>query len=169
MSEIVNRVANSGIITLDLADFKPKGSRVLIDIKDQLWQGLVLKEKDFRTYIKSTDWSSFKGKYVAVDCSADAIIPNWAYMLLATALEPFAKKVCFGPLSQMEAILFNEEIEKIDFSQYQESRIVIKGCGDEEISPHAFVALSNKLQNVAKTIMYGEPCSTVPVWKKPKN
>lgn len=169
MSEIINRVANSGIITIDLADFKPKGDRVFIDIKSQLWQGIALKEKDFRDYVKSTDWSTYKDKYVAIDCTVDAIIPNWAYMLIATALQPYAKKSCFGTLSQLEAILINESIEKTDFEKYQDARIVIKGCGEESISPHAYVALSNKLQKVAKTIMYGEPCSTVPVWKKPRN
>lgn len=168
MSEIVNRVTNSGIITLDLADYKPKGERAYIDIKSQLWQGIALREKDFREYIKSSDWSIYQDKYVAIDCSTDAIIPNWAYMLLATALEPFAKKVCFGTLPQLEAILIDEAIERLNFEEFRDARVVIKGCGDEAISPHAYVLLSNKLQSVAKTIMYGEPCSTVPVWKQPR-
>lgn len=168
MAEIINRVANSGIVTLDLADFKPTGERVLIDIKDQLWQGMVLKEKDFREFIKSTDWSFYENKYVAIYCSVDAIIPNWAYMLIATAIGPFAKKVCYGDLNQLETILMHDSIEKMSVEEFKDARIVVKGCGDEELSPHAYIMLSNKLQNIAKTIMYGEPCSTVPVWKTPR-
>ncbi len=168
MSEIINRVAKSGLITLDLSDLRPDGERVTIDIKDQLWQGIALKEKDFRAFVKETDWSTYQDKYVAIHCSADAIIPTWAYMLLTTALTPFAKKVCFGSLVDLESLLMEEEIQSMDIGQYHDARIVIKGCGDESIPPHAYVALTQKLQKVAKTIMYGEPCSTVPLWKKPK-
>lgn len=166
--EIINRVANSSLNTIDLEDLYPEGERVLLDIKEQLWQGLALKEKDFRAYIKATDWSVYQDKYVALSCSVDAIIPTWAYMLLATALNPFAKRVVFGDLTYLEGILFEEVIERIDYSQYQDARVVIKGCSDRAVPTASYVKLTEKLQPFAKAIMFGEPCSTVPLWKKPR-
>ncbi len=166
--EIINRVANSSLITIDLEDLYPKGDRVLLDIKDQLWQGLALKEKDFRAYIKENDWSVYQDNFVALTCSVDAIIPTWAYMLLATAITPFAKKVVFGDLEFLESSLMEESIKQLDFTTYQDARIVIKGCSYKEVPTATYVLLTAKLQAYAKAIMFGEPCSTVPLWKKPR-
>ena len=169
MEEIINRVANSGLITLDLGEMYPEGERVLFDIKDVLFQGLILREKDFREFIASHDWKGYEGKYVALTCSADAIIPDWAWMLLASALQPFAKKIVFGDLEKLETVLFDEILSTVDPEQYRDQRIVVKGCGDKPVPKTAYIEVVRKLQPVAKSIMYGEPCSTVPVYKRPKN
>ena len=166
MDEIVNKVAQSGLITFNLEDYYPKGERALIDIKDQLFQGLILREKDFRAYIKEHDWSKYKDKYVAVYCSADAIIPVWAYMLLTTALQPYAKRVVFGDFTTLETILFNEALTKINADEFKDQRIIIKGCSKYPVPVSAYVQLTTLLQPVAKSIMYGEACSTVPLYKK---
>lgn len=166
-NEIVNRVAESGLITINLEDFYPSGDRVLFDIKSLLFEELILKEKDFRDYVNMHDWSQYREKYVAVTCTADAIVPTWAYMLLASALQPFAKRVVFGDLAALEMMLFNEVIaQKLSPEMYRDKRVVIKGCGDKEIPASAFVEVTRILRPVAKSIMYGEPCSTVPVFKK---
>lgn len=164
--EIINKVAQSGLITLNLEDYYPPGERVLIDIKDQLFQGLILREKDFRAFIKEHNWSKYKDKYVAITCSADAIIPIWAYMLLTTAVEPFVKKVVFGDLITLETILFNEALAKINIHEFKEQRIIIKGCSKYPVPVSAYVELTRLLQPVAKSIMFGEACSTVPLYKK---
>ncbi len=163
--EIINKVANSGLITIDLEEYYPKGERVLFDIKPLLFQELILKEKDFREYIKQHDWTAYKDKYVAIVCTADAIVPTWAYMLISIALEPYAKKIVFGNLETLETILFNEVLQKINYSDYKDQRIVVKGCGNLPVSTHAYVELVNGLRPFAKSIMYGEPCSTVPLYK----
>lgn len=163
--EIINKVANSGLITIDLEEYYPKGERVLFDIKPLLFQELILKEKDFREYIKQHDWTAYKNKYVAIVCTADAIVPTWAYMLISIALEPYAKKIVFGNLETLETILFNEVLQKINYSDYKDQRIVVKGCGNLPVSTHAYVELVNGLRPFAKSIMYGEPCSTVPLYK----
>lgn len=168
-NEITNKVASSGIITIDLEEFYPKGERKLIDIKPQLFQELILREKDFREYIKNTNWSVYKDCYVAIICSADAIIPTWAYMLMSLALEPYAKKIVFGNLEQLESLLYEEQLAKHDFEQYKDARVVVKGCGKLPVPTQAYVNLSSKLKPIAKSIMYGEPCSTVPLYKAPKN
>ncbi len=168
MEEIVNKVANSGLVTIDLGELYPPGDRVLLDIKDQLFQGLILREKDFREFIKTHDWSQYKDKYVALTCSADAIIPDWAWMLLASALEPFAKKIVFGTTEVLETVLFEEVLSKFDIEPYRDARVVIKGCGDKPVPKTAYIELTRKLRPVVKSIMYGEPCSTVPVYKQPK-
>lgn len=165
---LINKVAESGIITIDLEEYYPKGERVLFDIKELLFQGLILKEKDFREFIKTEDWKKYKDKYVAIICSADAIVPTWAYMLLATQLEPVAKKVVFGSLETLETIIYNEILSKININQYKDARIVIKGCGNLPVPKAAYVEITRLLRPVAKSIMYGEPCSTVPLYKKPK-
>ena len=126
---------------------------------------LILKEKEFRQSVKEKDWSEFKGKMVGIVCSADAIVPTWAYMLVALALEPYAKRVFFGGLNEMENLLFSEKIARLDTAVYKDARIVIKGCGDKPIPTNAFVQLTALLKPVAKSIMYGEPCSTVPIYK----
>lgn len=168
MEEITNRVANSGLITLDLGEMYPAGERVLLDIKDQLFQGLILREKNFREYIATHDWSQYKNKFVAITCTADAIIPDWSWMLLASALQPFAKKIVFGDLEKLETVLFTEVLSAFDSEQYRDARVVIKGCGDKPVPKTAYIELTRVLQPVVKSIMYGEPCSTVPVYKRPK-
>ncbi len=164
--EIINKVAQSGLVTIDLEEYYPQGDRVLLDIKDVLFQGLILREKDFREFIKTEDWSKYKDKYVALICSADAIVPTWSYMLLATHLEPFAKKVVFGDLETLETILYCEILKELNINDYIDARIVIKGCGKLPVPKAAFVEITRLLRPVAKSIMYGEPCSTVPVYKK---
>ncbi|HTL82561.1 MAG TPA: DUF2480 family protein [Bacteroidia bacterium] len=168
MEEIVNKVEQSGLITIDPGELYLPGERVTLDIKDQLFQGLILKEKDFREYIKTNDWSLYKDKYVALTCSADAIIPDWTWMLLASALQPFAKKIVFGNAELLETVLFEEALKNFDTEKFRDARIVIKGCGDKPVPKTAYVELTRLLQPVAKSIMYGEPCSTVPVYKQPK-
>ena len=167
-NEIVNKVSQSGLITIDLEEFYPDGERVLFDIKELLFQGLILREKDFREFIKNEDWNKYKDKYVALTCSADAIVPTWAYMLLATQLEPIAKKVVFGNLESLETILYTEILSKIDINNYKDARVVIKGCGNLPIPKSAYVQITSLLRPHAKSIMYGEPCSTVPLYKKLK-
>lgn len=166
--EIINKVAQSGLITIDLEELYPQGERVLLDIKDRLFQGLILREKDFREFVSTHDWSQYKDKYVAVTCSTDAIVPTWAYMLLAVSLEPFAKKTVFGDLEMLEATLYNELLSKLDTGQYKDARIVIKGCSNLPVPRSAYVELTRLLRPVAKSIMYGEPCSTVPLYKAKK-
>jgi len=167
-NEIVNKVSQSGLITIDLEEFYPAGERVLFDIKELLFQGLVLREKDFREFIKNEDWNKYKDKYVALTCSADAIVPTWAYMLLASQLEPIAKKVVFGNLESLETILYTEILSKIDINIYKDARVVIKGCGNLPIPKSAYVQITSLLRPLAKSIMYGEPCSTVPLYKQAK-
>jgi hypothetical protein len=167
-NEIVNKVSQSGLITIDLEEFYPEGKRVLFDIKDHLFQGLILREKDFREFIKNEDWNKYKDKFVALTCSADAIVPTWAYMLLTSQLEPVAKKVVFGNLETLETILYNDVLSKINTDDYKDARVVIKGCGNLPVPRAAFVQITSLLQPVVKSIMYGEACSTVPLYKKPK-
>ncbi|MDZ4823413.1 MAG: DUF2480 family protein [Flavobacteriales bacterium] len=166
MSEILNKVASSGLISLDMEEMYPEGERVLLDIKNQLWQGLALREKDFREWLKTNDWSVYSNKFVAVTCSVDAIIPHWAYMLVASKLEGIAKRVVFGNVETLEQTLFTELISKINIEDFRDKRLVIKGCADKPVPVSAYVELVNKLQPVAKSIMFGEPCSTVPVFKR---
>ncbi|MFN0030899.1 MAG: DUF2480 family protein [Flavobacteriales bacterium] len=166
MEEILNKVAASGLITIDLEEIYPEGERVLLDIKDQLWQGLALREKDFREWTKANDWSVYQNKFVAVTCTLDAIIPNWAFMLIASKLEGIAKRTVFGKLETLEVVLFNELIAQLHVEEYRDKRLVIKGCSDKPVPTSAYVELVNKLQPIAKNIMFGEPCSTVPVFKR---
>lgn len=168
-NEIVNKVSNSGIITIDLEDFYTTGERVLFDIKPLLFKELILKEKEFRDFIKTNDWSKYQNKLIALTCTADAIVPTWAYMLLTLALQPFAKKVVFGDLQTLETLLFAEQLEKIVVKDYKDARIVIKGCGEIDLPKNAYVQLTALLQPHVKSIMYGEPCSTVPLYKKKSN
>ena len=166
--EITNRVATSGIISLDLEDLYDRGERVLFDIKDNLFQGMILREKDFREFLKANDWSAYQGKNVGIICSEDAIVPTWAYMLLAIHLEPFANKVVFGDLAQLEDQLFSDAIQKIDPEEYRGKRVVIKGCSKFPVPISAYVNVTTLLKPVAQSLMFGEPCSTVPLYKKPK-
>ena len=168
MDEIVNKVANSGLITIDLGDHYPEGSRSIIDLKDQLWQGMVIREKDFREWVNTEDWSRLQDHHVALFCSTDAIIPTWAYMLLSSALSPFARSIHFGDAQSLEAELWRASLASVQAEDYLDQRVIIKGCSDRPVSPHAFVELTNKLRPYVKSLMYGEPCSTVPVYKKPR-
>jgi hypothetical protein len=163
---IVNKVAQSGLISLDPASFYPEGDRLLYDIKDNLFHGLILKEKDFRDFIKQHDWTQYAGKHVAITCSADAIVPTWAYMLLANRIAPYAKTVVFGNLSELENVLFEKAIDQLEVEKYRDERVVIKGCGDTAVPDAAYVQLTVKLTPVVKSLMFGEPCSTVPVFKR---
>lgn len=164
--EIVNRVAKSGIITFNLEDYYTEGERVSYDIKQNLWQEIALKEKDFREFIKTHDWSQYQDKLVAIHCSVDAIVPTWAYMLLSIALKPYAKKTIFGSIDELNKELFLDRFNQIDFSHYQDARVVIKGCGEKNIPPSVYVSLTNLLLPYVKVMMYGEPCSTVPLFKR---
>jgi len=162
----VNKVAQSGLVTLDPAAFYPQGERVIYDIKDNLYMELMLREKDFREFVKGHDWSQYTGKNVGITCTADAIVPAWAYMLLANRLAPFAKEVVFGDADVLETVLFVKEIAKADLEQYRDQRIVLKGCGDIPVPVSAYVELTEKLTPIAKSLMFGEPCSTVPIYKR---
>lgn len=167
MEEVfVNKVAESGIITLNLEDYYPKEAVAVFDMKEYLFMGLILKEKDFREILKTFDTDPFQDKIVALTCSADAVIPMWAYMLVASLLQPVAKEIIFGNEIFTKENILLRNITNIDASTYIDARVVIKGCGDLPIAEAAYIAITNKLRPVAKSIMYGEPCSTVPVYKK---
>tara|TARA_R110002049_G_scaffold46424_4_gene134880 strand:+ start:1441 stop:1947 length:507 start_codon:yes stop_codon:yes gene_type:complete len=164
--EIINRVANSKLITLNLEDYYPKGNRVLFDIKDWLFEGFVLREKDFRNQIDEFDWSQFQDTYIALTCSSDAIIPGWAYMLLSIHLEPYAKKIIIGNLETLETSIYQDVLNSLDVSEYKDKPIIIKGCSNKPVPQNAYIMLATKLKPVAKSIMYGEACSSVPLFKK---
>lgn len=163
---IVNRVAESGIVALNLEDYYPKGEIAVFDLKEHLFMGLILKEKEFRAALLATDWSQFQNKNVAVTCSADAIIPVWAYMLVASYLQPVANEIVFGSTETLVATLLQKNIDAIDAKAFAEKRVVVKGCGDIKIPDSAYLAITAKLRPYVKSIMYGEPCSTVPIYKK---
>lgn len=165
METFVNKVADSGLITIDLEKFFPVEEVATFDMKDYLFMGLILKEKDFREALKNTDIKVFEGKIVAITCSADAVIPMWAYMLVTALIQPVSIAVTFGTPDQVKQQLLVDKINNIDVSAYQNQRIVIKGCGELPVGEAAYVAITQKLRPVAKSIMYGEPCSTVPVFK----
>ncbi|MCU0436851.1 MAG: DUF2480 family protein [Raineya sp.] len=166
--EIVNKVAQSGLITLDIKDFYPKGERIIYDLAQNLFQGLILKEKDFRQFLKEHDWSLYKNKNIAIICSADAIVPTWAYMLLAVHLEPYANYFVFGDLETLEIELFKKKLSKINITEYEGKRIVIKGCSDMPIPTYVYVEITRLLKPYVQSLMFGEPCSTVPLYKKTK-
>jgi Protein of unknown function (DUF2480) len=168
MSEIRNKVEESGLIQLDLAQFKPHLELEGVDIAAQLWQGLVIKEKEFRSWIKTTDWQAFQGKAVYVFCSADAIVPTWAYMLVAASLNGIAAHVTIGNKDDVERELIQTSISKMNLDELMNGKVIIKGCSDISDPAFAMVCLLNKLQPVVQSIMYGEPCSTVPIYKKTK-
>lgn len=170
MSEvIVNKVAESGIVEIDLEKYYPQEQIVVFDLKDYLFMGLILKEKDFREALKNLDWSVYQDKYVAVTCSADAIIPMWAYMLIASNLQPVAKDFFIGSEEGAHKTVFLKNIGGIDINDFADKRVVVKGCGDLPIGDFAYLEITKLLRPVAKSIMYGEPCSTVPVFKKAKS
>jgi hypothetical protein len=167
MSEaIINKVANSGLVTLDLEKYLPVGEMSNFDLKDYLFMGLILKEKDFREALKNLDWSVYQDKNVAIICSADAIIPVWAYMLVARYLEPVAKEIYMGSMADMYKHIFLKNLASINPEEFSDQRIVVKGCGEIPIENFAYAEITKILRPVAKSIMYGEPCSTVPIYKK---
>jgi hypothetical protein len=167
MSEqFVNKVAESGLITIDLEKYFPVGETAVFDLKDYLFMGLILKEKDFREALKNADWSVYAGKNVALTCSADAIIPVWAWMLAATYLQPVTKEIIMGDEKELHRYLFLKNIDAIDVTDFADQRVVIKGCGETPIADYVYMEITKKLRPVVKSIMYGEPCSTVPVYKK---
>tara|TARA_R100000278_G_scaffold115612_1_gene94608 strand:+ start:243 stop:746 length:504 start_codon:yes stop_codon:yes gene_type:complete len=166
VEEIVNRVANSKLVTFNLEDIYPKGERVAFDISQWLLEGIVLRESDFREQAKQHDWSQYRDKFVALFCSTDAIVPGWAYLLLSLHLAPFVKKVTVGSLDELESILFAELLQNLDVSEYTDKPLIIKGCAHKPIPQNAYVLLAQKLQPVAKSIMYGEACSSVPLFKR---
>jgi hypothetical protein len=163
---LVNRVAASGLVTLKLEEFFPKEEMASFDLKEYLFMGLILKEKDFREALANHDWTQYKGKNLAVFCSADAIIPVWAYMLVTVYATPFATDIFQGAPEEFYKHIFQKALDEVDASQYADQRIVIKGCSDHPVPPSAYVELTRKLQPFAKSIMFGEPCSTVPIYKK---
>ncbi|MDB5253039.1 MAG: hypothetical protein JWP27_2208 [Flaviaesturariibacter sp.] len=167
MSDLfVNKVANSGLITLDLERFLPTAAIVTFDLKDYLFMGLILKEKDYREALKTADWSGYEGQNVAITCSADAVIPVWAYMLAVSYLQPVAADVFLGTADEMRKHLVVRQIEAINTDEYIDQRVVVKGCGEVPVGDYAYAAITRALLPVAKSIMYGEPCSTVPVFKR---
>jgi len=167
--EIFNRIKNSKLISIDLEDFYPEGDRIAFDIKDWLYNGIALKEKDFREYIKNHDFSKYKNAFVALYCSSDAIIPSWAYLLISVHLSPYTKRVVVGDLTTIETVLYSEIIANMDASIYAGKHVLIKGCTGKPIPDNAFVELAQKLVDVATSVMYGEACSTVPLFKNKKN
>ena len=164
--EIINRVAQSPIITIDLHELPIPKEREVYDLKSNLYEGLILKEKDFRLFVKENDWARYKDKYVAIHCSADAIIPNWVYMILASKIAPYAKSIVFGNGNDLEEFLIINAIQNLEPSQFKNKKVVIKGCGEKEISSSAYLEITKHLLPHVSSIMYGEPCSTVPVFKK---
>lgn len=163
---IENKVEKSGLITLDLVDFIPQGPQVILDLKDFMYEGIILREKDFREKIKSTDWSQYQDHYVGITNSSEGIIPLWAYMLITSALVPFAKEIIRGNKSHLKGALLKRAIESIDGKVYQDQRVIVKGCGKESIPESAYIHITQKLQPFVKSLMFGEACSTVPVYKK---
>lgn len=166
--EIVNRVERSGIVTVDLEEFLPHDPVEEVDIAPWLWQGIALQEKSFREAVESHDWEAYSGKAVAVTCSADAIIPTWAYMLIAVALEPYASRTAFGTRSELREKQLVDTIYDLPLEPYTDRRVVIKGCGDKDIPTSAYLAITAHLKPVVRSLLFGEPCSTVPVYRKPR-
>jgi len=166
MEEIINKVAESGLIQLDLADFKPKNELVEIDLAAQLWQGMVIREKDFRDWIKQNDWTIYSDKAVFVHCSADAIVPTWAFMLVASALEGLASDIHIGQKDELYRTMIHKAIVAQDPVQFVDGKVIIKGCSDIGSPEYAMVEMVKFLQPLVQSIMYGEPCSTVPVFKR---
>lgn len=166
--EIINRVAQSKLVVIDLEDFYPSGKRVLIDIKDWLYEGFVLREKDFRKEVSNHDWSQYQDQYVALSCSTDAIVPAWAYMLITIELASYSKKTIIGDLDTLETSIYQTIINNLDLDAYQDKPVIIKGCSNKPVPDNAYIMLSETLKPVAKSIMYGEACSSVPLFKKKK-
>lgn len=168
MDEIINRVANSALEVFDLEDYYPNGIRTQIDISQWLLEGFLLKEKDFRDALKNHDWAQYQNHFVAIHCSTDAIVPAWATILVATYLAPFAQKVVLGTITDLNTALYQEILPTLDYAQYQDKPVIIKGCSKKPVPESAYIMAVQKLQPYAKSIMYGEACSAVPLYKKAK-
>ena len=166
--EIINRVAGSGLMQLDLEELIAGQPAAVVDIADYLYMGLILREADFRQAINGQDWSAYSGQTVGIHCSADAVVPMWAYMLLANALQPHAAHLIFGDASDVRQAMMLRALDMLDLDEYSGKRVVVKGCGDAPVSPAAYIAATRKLAPVVKSLMFGEPCSTVPIMKAPK-
>lgn len=166
MSEIVNRISQSSLVTLDLEEYYPEGERILLDISPWLLEGIILKEKDFRKQVAEHDWTAYKNSYVAITCSTDAIIPGWAFMLITSKLQPYARQIVQGNLEDLETRLFSEIIDKMDLSQFKDKPVIIKGCSNKPVPRNAYIWATQKVQLVAKSVMYGEACSSVPLFKR---
>jgi hypothetical protein len=166
MEEIVNRVAQSALISFDLEEHYPQGKRIVYDLKDNLFQGLILKEKDFRTFLKNHDWTQYQDAHVAIMCSADAIVPTWAYMLLATYLQPYTRTIVYGDLEILESELFRQVIDALDIEALAGKKVVVKGCSKHYVPLSAYTHLASRLRSVVASLMFGEPCSTVPLYKR---
>jgi Protein of unknown function (DUF2480) len=166
---IVNKVSSSGLISLDLEDMYASGDRIVYDLKQNLFMDLILKEKDFRSFLKENDWSVYQDAHVAIICSADAIVPTWAYMLLATYLEPYVKTLVFGDLDELETRIYSKIFDELNWLPYQDARVVVKGCSKIKIPTAVYVELSQRLKPMVKSLMFGEPCSTVPLYKAKAN
>ena len=164
--EIVNRVAQSKLITFDLEELYPEGKRVLFDIKDWLYEGLILREKEFRSSVENHDWDKYEGSYVALTCSSDAIIPGWAFMLVSSRLSPYSNKVIVGDLEQLESSIYQDLISNLDVSLFKDKPVIIKGCANKPVPQNAYITAISKIQTVAKSVMYGEACSSVPLFKR---
>lgn len=164
--EIVNRVANSALVTIDLEDYYPRGERICFDIKEWLYEGLVLREKEFRAFVSTHDWSAYKDQFIALHCTSDAIIPGWAYMLVRLQLSGIAKQVVVGDLETLETTLYQTIISELDLHFCENKPVIIKGCSNRPVPKNAYLFLIDKLQAIAKSIMYGEACSSVPLYKK---
>ncbi|WP_379088140.1 DUF2480 family protein [Pedobacter sp. UC225_65] len=164
--KFVNKVAASGLITLNLEEYFHKGERLVYDIKDNLFHGLMLKEQDFRAFIKEHNWEQYQDKNIAITCSTDAIVPTWAYMLLANKMKPYANEIVFGTLETLETVLYTKALAKIDINAFAGERVVIKGCASLQVPVSAYVEITSLLTPIVKSIMYGEPCSTVPIYKR---
>ena len=167
--EIINRVANSKLVNIDLEDYYPKGERLIFDIKDWLLEGFVLREKDFRKQASEHNWEQYKNCFGALTCATDAIVPAWAYMLLSTYLEPYASKTVIGDLNTLETSIYQDIISTLDVSEFHDKPIIIKGCSNKPIPDNAYIQLTTKLKPIVKSIMYGEACSSVPLFKKSKS
>jgi hypothetical protein len=166
MEVIVNKVAESGILTLDLAQYIHKDDIAVFDLKPFLFREMILREKDYRAALPAYDWEQYQGKHVAVTCSVEAIVPVWAYMLAAAYLQPVAASLYYGTADELEKVLIQQRIHGIDVTEYTDKRVVIKGCGDTPIPDAAYLAVTERLRPVVKSLMYGEPCSTVPIYKR---
>lgn len=166
MSDIINRVAQSKLITFDLEELYPKGRREVLDIKDWLHEGIILREKEFRNALDQYDWTSYKDAFVALTCSTDAIVPGWAFMLVASKLNAQAKKVVVGSLEDLETLLYQNALDFLDVSQFKDKPVIIKGCSNKPVPENAYIMAMTKIQQVAKSVMYGEACSAVPLFKK---
>lgn len=164
--EIVNRVANSKLVTFDLEDLYPEGERILLDIKDWLFEEIILREKEFRAFVDNHNWEQYQDSYIALTCSTDAIIPGWAYMLVTSRLSPFAKKVVVGDLEQLESAIYQSILEDLDVSEFIDKPVIIKGCANKPVPQNAYLTATAKIQSVAKSVMYGEACSSVPLFKR---